>query len=556
MLSARPEPHETEHDPILYRLVAAGYNTGQMPSVRNGSALVLAAAETLPFGVAITDPHGIVTWANSAYAQLTGCTSDELPGQSAGEFPWDALSHAAPSCQPWPSEAVCRRKTGESYTARHTITPLRNPTGELMGFCLTKQDIVELNPGGNAPHQAEEHLAALIESTEDLIWSVDLNYRLLTFNRAWYKTFERSFGVRAAVGMGPEDLFPPERAALWPPLYERALTKGPFRVEHSLLDGRTLEMSFNPILHDGRTRGLSVFGKDITERKLAEKTLREAENQYRSIFENAVEGIYRASLDGKALAANLALAKMLGYDSPEEGVPVVNDTARQVWLDPNERSRFVKLVEDRGVALGYECQFKRKDGTVIWVSVNSRIVCDVDGQPLGTEGFVEDITERKRMEDSLRKSEEKLSKAFRCNPAATLIYRLEDEGSRLIDVNEAFELVSGYRREEAIGRTTKDLGFWVDLREYDEIMKEFRATGKLRNVEHRFRRKNGEVGIGLLSAELIELDGKPCGISETIDITERKRRHAWRRRTRGFKGSSNTLTPGIFESEWTAATRT
>jgi PAS domain S-box-containing protein len=161
------------------------------------------------------------------------------------------------------------------------------------------------------PHRADANLAALIESTEDLIWSVDLNYGLLTFNRALQDDIQHNFGVRAAVAMRPEDLLPPERAVLWPPLYERALSEGPFRAEYTLADGRTLELAFNRIVQDGETTGILVFGKDITERKAAEAALREAEEKYRGIFEGALEGIFRTSLEGKLLAANPAAARML-----------------------------------------------------------------------------------------------------------------------------------------------------------------------------------------------------------------------------------------------------
>jgi len=131
---------------------------------------------------------------------------------------------------------------------------------------------------------AEANLRALIESTDDLIWSVDLNYRLQTFNSAAYQAIEASSGVRAAVGMGPEDLLTPARAALFPPLYDRVLSEGPFRAEYTLLDGRTLELAFSRIVQDGETTGISVFGKDITERKAAENTLLAAETQYRDMF--------------------------------------------------------------------------------------------------------------------------------------------------------------------------------------------------------------------------------------------------------------------------------
>jgi PAS domain S-box-containing protein len=372
------------------------------------------------------------------------------------------------------------------------------------------------------PHRADANLAALIESTEDLIWSVDLNYGLLTFNRAFHDNIQRNFGVRSAVGMRPEDLLPPARAALWPPLFERALSEGAFRAEYWLADGRTLELAFNRIVQDGETTGISVFGKDITERKTAEAALREAEGKYRDIFEGALEGIYRASLEGKTLAANSALAKMLGYASAQELVSTITDVAQHVWLDPNERSRVLQSLEEHEVVRRYECQWKRKDGTAIWVSLDCRKVYGKDGRALYTDGFVADITERKRMQDALQRSEEKFAKAFQSSPAATI----EDECSRIVDVNEAFERVSGYRREEVVGRTSKEFGLWADSLEYDRCTKQLRAGSPLRNLEYHFRRRSGDIGTGLISAELIELDGKPWAISATIDITELKRAEA------------------------------
>src|ERR1035437_252732 len=126
------------------------------------------------------------------------------------------------------------------------------------------------------PNQAEANLSALIESTEDLIWSVDLDYRLITFNRALRQHIETIFGVQPAVGMRPKDFVPPERAGLLPPFYERVLAEGSFRVEFPLADGRILELAFNPIIVDGETTGVSVFGKDITERKLSKTQLCES----------------------------------------------------------------------------------------------------------------------------------------------------------------------------------------------------------------------------------------------------------------------------------------
>ncbi len=397
------------------------------------------------------------------------------------------------------------------------------------------------------PHRADANLAALIESTEDLIWSVDLNYGLLTFNRAFHHSIQGNFGVRPALGMRPVDLMPPARAALWPPLYGRALSEGPFRAEYSLADGRILEVNLNRIVQEGETTGISVFGKDITGRKKAEAALREAEEKYRDIFEGALEGIYRTSLEGKLLAANPAAARMLGYDSTRELVSAINDTAQQVWLDPNGRSRVLQLIEEQGAVRAYECQYKRKDGTAIWVSLNCRNVLGEDGRAFCNEGFIEDITERKRIEDALRKSEEMFEKAFRDSPAAMLLAKIESEGNRIVDANEGFERISGYGREEVIGRLAQqELGLFADPREYDEYLTQFRGGGRIRGFEFHFRRKSGEIGTGLISVESIELDGVPWMISSTIDITKRKAAERDRRQSeQQYRSLFNSMQEGV-----------
>jgi hypothetical protein len=103
--------------------------------------------------------------------------------------------------------------------------------------------------------QVEANLAALIESTDDLIWSVDLNFQLLAFNSALQADFQDNFGVRIDVGMKAEDYLPPSRSVLWTPLYTRALREGPFKADYPLADGRLLELAFNPIVVDGKKTG-------------------------------------------------------------------------------------------------------------------------------------------------------------------------------------------------------------------------------------------------------------------------------------------------------------
>jgi PAS domain S-box-containing protein len=248
-------------------------------------------------------------------------------------------------------------------------------------------------------------LAALIESTTDLIWSVDLDYRLTSFNKALSDHIRKNYGNPTALGMGPFDLLTQDWAALWPLKYDRALKEGPYRTEYALLDGRWLELNFNPIIQDGEKVGVAVFGKEITERKIAEQMLQEAEKKYRNIFDGALEGIFQTTEEGQLLTVNPALAQMLGYDSPQEIMKVTGHIVQDLWNDPQERVRYIESLKESHLIKGYECQLKRKDGTPIWISLNTRLVPGADGKTHINEGFIADITERKRSEFLLRQRE-------------------------------------------------------------------------------------------------------------------------------------------------------
>jgi PAS domain S-box-containing protein len=240
---------------------------------------------------------------------------------------------------------------------------------------------------------ATAHLTALIESTQDLIWSVDLKYRLLTYNKVLSSAFARGFGVKIAAGMTPRDLLPPEKAAFFPPLYEKALREGPCSDEYRLEDGRYLEMTFSPMMEDGRKVGVFVIGKDVTRQKSAEEALRRTAEQYRELFEFAPEAIFRVTREGKTLAMNPAGARLLGYDSPGEAIAVLNDWGSQVWFDPAERDAFIVVVDEQGEACSGLRQFRRKDRTLLWGIMTERRICGPDGKTLYYQGVMEDITE-------------------------------------------------------------------------------------------------------------------------------------------------------------------
>jgi PAS domain S-box-containing protein len=157
----------------------------------------------------------------------------------------------------------------------------------------------------------------------------------------------------------------------------------------------------------GKVLGHYCFMRDITERKEAEETLRRTEQKYRSIFENAIEGIFQTTPDGKYLSVNPALARMYGYDSSEELIASVSDIGHVVYVDPARRDEFKRLIEAQGFVELFEYEVYRKDRSKIWICENARAVRDTTGATQYYEGTVEDITERKLVDEVKRASKAK-----------------------------------------------------------------------------------------------------------------------------------------------------
>jgi len=162
----------------------------------------------------------------------------------------------------------------------------------------------------------------------------------------------------------------------------------------------------------GNITGCIEIVRDITKRKQEEQAIRESEEKYGSIFENAVEGIYQNTPEGQYTAVNPALARMMGYGTPEEMIMSFTDAGRQLFVNSEDRERYNMIVEEKGVINGFEAQVHRKDGSTMWTSTNGRSVKDAAGRTVYHEGMVEDITLRKNVEQRLMESEERYRTAI------------------------------------------------------------------------------------------------------------------------------------------------
>jgi PAS domain S-box-containing protein len=140
------------------------------------------------------------------------------------------------------------------------------------------------------------------------------------------------------------------------------------------------------------------------------EALRLAEQKYRSIFENCLEGIFQTTSDGQYISANPALARMYGYESVDELIADLTDITRQLYVQAGRRAEFIQLVREQGKVINFESQIYRRDGSVIWISENARLVRDeVSGEPLYYEGMVQDISRRKAAEEERDQANARLS---------------------------------------------------------------------------------------------------------------------------------------------------
>jgi PAS domain S-box-containing protein len=161
-------------------------------------------------------------------------------------------------------------------------------------------------------------------------------------------------------------------------------------------DNRWMYVVNTPIRHSDGTMSKMAMIQDVTAQKQTERAYKETEAKYRSIFENAVIGIFQSTPEGRLLSVNPRLAQMHGYDSPEDMITGLMDLGHQIFVDPQQLIEFRRELEETGVIRGREYQVCRKDGSTFWVSVAARAVRDENGSVSYYEGFIQDITAQKQ----------------------------------------------------------------------------------------------------------------------------------------------------------------
>ena len=258
--------------------------------------------------------------------------------------------------------------------------------------------------------------------------------------------------------------------------------------------------------------------RDVTQRRQKEEALRELQIQQDAILNNIPEIAWLKDDSSRFIAVNKAFGKACGI-APGN---LVGKTDLDVW--PRELADRYRADDQEVMKTGrrkvVDEPLAAADGQRAWIETIKTPIHDESGTVIGTTGIARDITDRKLAEAALRESEERFAKAFHGSPDAIVIIRAAD--ACILEANESFFQMSGYQRQEVIGRTAVDLGLWVDMADRQGYLEALEKTGNVRDLEYRFRIKSGDIRFGKVSGSLLHVGGELCILGTIRDITESK----------------------------------
>ncbi|BAY47674.1 multi-sensor signal transduction histidine kinase [Scytonema sp. HK-05] len=425
----------------------------------------------------------------------------------------ESIAISCATGEPWHWEGRIITNSGKLKWIQGTSRSDKQPSGDMIWDGLLI-DITDRKLAQEKLQESEARYKAILDAIPDLMFRISRDGKYLDFKGEGANvTIPRN----EIVGKNLQDLLPPDVALKSQKAIAKTLDSKTLQTcEYQLPTPLGMRDYEARLVVSGQDEVLAIV-RDITERKQTEVALRNLAQKFTKVFRSSPNPISISTLaEGRYIEVNDSFVKQAGYEPHE----AIGRTAfdLNIWVNESDRTTVLQELQKHGVIRNMEFEFRRKSGE-IRTGLFSAEVIDLDGIPC-LLSVNHDITERKKGELALRESEEKFSKAFRSSPNPITILTLKD--GRYVEVNDTFLQITGFRREEVIGRTRNELNLWVNPSDSARIQQMLEEQGFIRNLEMELYTKPGQPRVVLFSAEVITLGGEPCMLCVTNDITERK----------------------------------
>jgi PAS domain S-box-containing protein len=482
--------------------------------------------ETISEAMFILDEDLHILQYNRAFAALVGKGSEDLTGRTCFSLVHDAEEPPdfCVTCECIRSRDRVGAELYEPFLGKYLdarADPYFDDDGSFEFALHTIRDITERKTAEGKLERQFATFRGVIDSFDYPIFSLDGTYRYTSFNRSHAATMKALYGNDIELGHSLAEYQTVE--ADWAKAKENidSALEGRRVVEEAFSGCEGLDRMYFEVLHepitgeDGDVIGVAISARNITERRKMEDALRESEERYREIFENAAEGIFRTTPGGALESANPALARMFGYASPERMVTEVTDITLQLYTDPSDREEVLRQIDEQGSLMGVELSFKRRDGSPLWISLNAHIVADDKGEVQYFEGTMTDITERRAAEADLRLA------LFEVDNAADMVLRVGVDGSVLFANAAACERY-GAQREDLESLSVWDLDPTISPEAWRERWNarklDVRAT-----LEGSWQDRNGELYPVSMTLSYLEFEGQEYLVALARDVTKEKK---------------------------------
>jgi len=377
--------------------------------------------------------------------------------------------------------------------------------------------------------ESESKYRLLADNVSDVIWTMDMDLNLTYVSPSTVRF--RGYSPKEVISHSIQEMLTPESLekinSILSEEFELESKPGSDPDRNRMLELEFLHREGHVIWgevvmgfirdKDGNAVGIMGATRNITERKLAEKKLRLSEERFRTVFHTSQGSIVITRMrDNLIMEVNEEFTKVTGLERSE----IVGRTAMElgIWKDEKDRKTIIEKLKTEGLVENYEFFLTNRAGDSKIGLLSANVVS------FGNEPHIvfsiKDITMIKEAEKEIRESEERLQTVFRTSPGVIVISRVHD--NTILDVNEEFNRVTGYTKEEVVGQSVLELGLWEDFGEREEFVKKVLKEGSAANFEFKFQVKDNQIRVGLLSGSMVQLSGEPHLIFGAQDITEMK----------------------------------